>query len=364
MASPDVRPGISAFSAVGAPPREAPPPVLPQTKVKPTPAPELLPEPKKRKPFSGRKLLVRLGLALAAVAGGLGYQHHVENQESFSVPGITRDAAGIPSTAGQDINTLLRGLGINARIGKPAVSETFDNTRESQTIEAGVNTISVTQDELPALMRGSIKPVVKGQRPYVSIPLPIELNNGQEVKVSTNYINGANWMKGGQVERLVRGKEIIVAKKGTRLFIPIENAQVFQIEYQNLKNQQSYLPGAVVRFKGPDDTPYEISIHARNDVEVLRPTDAFSNAPVMKGMQGIYLAGANLNPEMKGLMLPLGTAIMETTVDNAHIYLEVGTLASEVSTAKVNSTSVVLIDFNLLTRNKNGYEKIITLASP
>lgn len=240
------------------------------------------------------------------------------------------------------------------------VPPSFDNKADEQIIKVGANTVTVSQDQLPNLMKDSIKPVVKGEYPDISLLLPVKLNSNQSVTESTYYLDVYNWMTGGnKTEHMALGKEFIIPNKGTEIIVPIEDAEIFQLTPRKLNSDlQPFFSGILIRFKGPDKTPYELLITAQKS---LMPMEILNQAPLI-GENGFYVAGFNQNPELKGLPLPAGTSIIKTSQDNAHVYFALGTSASKISNLNVDSASGIGFNFDLLTIKDNGNEKIAVIA--
>jgi hypothetical protein len=227
-----------------------------------------------------------------------------------------------------------------------AASPSFDNLAESQIVTFGINTESISENQLQGLMEDNIKPVVKGQYPNISALFPIKLTTKQNIKEYTRYDTVGNWMNNGNLESVPMGKILVVPHKGTEMIMPFENAQLYQIAPYEDPSLRQYFPGAVLRFKGPDGTPFEMTIVGWKSTE---PTYLLRQAPML-GKDGFYGPGWNQDPDLKGLSVPLGDTILMTSSDNAHLFFELGVPAPTVSTSSIiNPSGSVRFNFHFVT---------------
>jgi hypothetical protein len=237
------------------------------------------------------------------------------------------------------------------------ISPNYDNKADSQLVQFGKNTITVSPEELSALMKNSIKPVVKGEYPDVSVLFPVKSTDNQSIKVSTFYAKSMNWMT-GEDELVANGKEFTVPIKGTEFVISVENAEVFQIYPRN-----GYFSGAVIRFTGPDGTPYEMEIRAGGDrnPNQIAPVDIIKQTPFIGNENGTYAPGLSIAfAGIKGMKIPVNTPLIKTNVRDAVVLIRFTTLATKISNLNVSSTSVVCSNFGFIAiKNDHGNNQIV-----
>lgn len=241
----------------------------------------------------------------------------------------------------------------------------FDNKADEQVIKAGTNTTFVSTNQLPDLAMGSIKPAIKGQFPDVSVILPVELSDGQDISVSTFKGPGANWITKEGDSALALGKIINIPTKGTKIIIPVEGAEVFKFHDVAEKDGTPDFNGFVLRFSGPDQVQYEMiygTLNTRDTVSL----PALDDAPFIGDEDGYfsYFEGTTLLSQVKGLPIPEGTSVAVTNQKNAIIDVLLITLATNVSNLNVDSGSVVPSNFSLITLTDNsGNQKVAVLPS-
>ena len=244
------------------------------------------------------------------------------------------------------------------------VPSTYDNNADQQTVKVGTNTIFVSEDQLPDLMKDSIKPVIKGQFPDVSTLFLAKVTGQQDIEVSTYRSQGVNWItnEGGVMER---GKTLKIPEIGTQIIIPVEGAEVFKFHDFQDGADPSRLDsdGIVIKFMGPDQTPYELFCYSTNprDIAYLPTLD---NAPFTGADSGYggYFIGSSLFSDAKGKPLPIGTSIFKTNKKDAQIYFMLVTLADKVSNLNIASGGVVPSGFEFKTLTGNdGNQKVAVL---
>jgi hypothetical protein len=257
------------------------------------------------------------------------------------------------------IDNLLTGINTQPE----AISSNFNNSAESQTIRMGVNTIAKSKEEVSELLKNSVEPSVRGEYPKASFLFPIELTNNQKIEESVLYTWAYNNMTGESNKAYPCGKTFTIPDKNTKIIIPVEGAEVFQIRFDKSPNGDSRLRSILLRFTD-NETLYELEIQPQNPKQITA-MDILNNAPVLVD-DGTYIPGQNSKPDMKGLPLPAGESIAIINSGNAKIDIMFGTPASKKisSLNYVIPNGVISAGFNLLTsKDVDGNEKIVTLAS-
>ena len=279
-------------------------PVRPRPEVRPTPA---LPQPEK--PPTKKSLIQRLtgSLALRALlaTGALGGAGYADYQE---IPAVHQavDSAFLDH---------LKGF-FNKEV---PVTSTFDNNADFQVAQAGINANPIASTELNSALKDSIKPLEEKSYPQVEMLLPVQLSPNERVEVSKIWVRSAFNLITEKTDNLVFGRKITIPKEGTKIIMPVENAEIFQIS-PYVVDGQSYFSGVVIRFKGPDDTIYELAVETENEVTDLGAMDIIKNAPTI-GKDGKYI-GPIMHKDtinLKGLTLPPGTPILISNKDNVVI---------------------------------------------
>lgn len=294
-------------------------PVLPKPDLRGT-APPGSPESGKlptKKPLIQRlvnNLALRIALAAAAIAEGTGAViTELTNDQPRSAQTIRADLAwpwNLTKSAVEDIKGMF---------SKDEVPPFFDNNADHQFLQAGINANPIASTELSSALKGSIKPLEEKSFPQVEMLLPVQLNPNERVEVSKRWVRSAFNPIAEKTDNLVFGRTITIPKEGTKIIVPVENAEVFQIS-PYVVNGQSYFNGVLVRFKGPDNTVYELAIETENEVTDLGAMDIIKKAPTI-GKDGKYI-GPIMHKDtldLKGLVLPPGTPILISNKDNVVI---------------------------------------------
>lgn len=292
--------GQLGVSAVSAPPRPAESPTREterKRQVPPTPS-----KPKKHLSIKA-KVASTVGALLALGSIGLGIKHHVEYDVPDTAAGIVEDITTLPQEWELSIR---QGVDAISNIGRKEmpVSPTFDNKADKQSIQTGINAFPVSQEELQALIKDTIKPLEKDKFPDVAILLPIKLKDNQRVDMSTNWVNQAWNHISQKPDRLAYGKKIIVAQKGTEIIVPVENAQLSISETTVRGREGKYVDSFVIIFNGPDGTRYNLVFASPQDIRQLQPTETIRN---------VLANGIN------NLPLPIGAPIAITDSNNVEM---------------------------------------------
>ena len=234
--------------------------------------------------------VVTTGATLAAIAGGVAAFEAYQG----NIPGIHRSV-------------------------EEAIPTHFDNNADHQLLQAGINANPIASTELNTALKDSIKPLEEKSFPQVEMLLPVQLNPNERVEISKFWVRSAFNPIAEKTDNLVFGKEITIPKKGDKIIVPVENAEIFQIS-PYVVDGQSYFNGVLIRFKGPDNMVYELAIKSSNEVTDLGAMDVIKNAPTIgddEGYSGPIMHKDTIN--LKGLALPPGTPILISSKDNAVI---------------------------------------------
>lgn len=333
MAFPEL-PGMSGITDIAAPPRpgrrkpqEAPAPSIPEMPRTTIPKP-ILPEEQGEPQESWIQKLIKNRGAQFALAGlafaGTGYVVYQ------AVPAIHQSVDSLVRGVSDHWKSLTGQKPIGQELNKP-ILPTYDNKADKQTVQAGINAIPVTKEELPALLKDSIKPVEKGKFPDVTILLPLKLGDGERANISTDWVKYAfNPVHPESKEPVAYGKKITIAQKGTEIIVPVENAVV--VFGARTIGSKDYVEAFGVTFYGPDGTKYSLALMHSQDLRKLQPTDLIKNA---------------LAEGKDRLPLPIGTSIAVTADDN--VELEASLFAYPAGYSKS-----VPCDFSLVEKEENG----------
>lgn len=262
--------------------------------------------------LSKKALVARLaGVLLAASSAssvGFGIKHHVDYNEPLNLQGIERDITSIPGTWVNLEKSILDFIGIG---NKP--SETFDNKTQNAVINPRINGTPIPHDF--SLSEETIGPIEKNTLPRITMIFPAKLADTDNVQISNTTVDQAFNPITQKAEPLTLSKEIVLQRAGTEIFLPLDKAEVFQIDPMIVDNKP-YFSGIVIKFKGSDGVLYEMTITAPDDIRQLQPLENIKDAPTL-GNNGKYTWGEKT--EKKGLELNGMTPLMKTQTDNAHI---------------------------------------------
>lgn len=293
--------GISALSAVSAPPRspEAPPTTIPKRETEPTPVhPEPQPRPTKRSLF--QRMTTSLALRILLLGGTVA---------SVGGYALYREVPAVRQAVDQQA----------ARFGlievEAVVPPTYDNKASIQKIKAGVNAVAVTNEQLQEIFTDSIKPLPVGDRlpNNVSILFPVAPAEGQTIEISKhNVLNGSPQANPPGTKLEVIGIDtLITVDKGTQVIVPVERAELFQGTY--MVNGTPFFNGVILVFTGPDGVIYNLGLAVggnNGDIRQLQPTEAIRNAPIAKRIKGNH----GIEPgTQQGIIVTAGTPIMIAT---------------------------------------------------
>ena len=316
-----------------------PEPFTPET----TPIEETSETPERKKPGHKKlKLVAELAGILFFVANaGMGVKYHVDFETPNTPAGIMQDIKGIP-TEWQYTIVKWQNDKANAEIFNKPVSLIYDNQVDDQLIQAGVNAASVSRKELPSLLQNSVPPVIKGQFPNPTILLPLRLTDGEKVDIETYWVKGAyNPINPESKDPIAYGKNIRIANKNTEIIVPVENATVL-IATTDV-NGKAYINELDIKFKGSDDTIYNLAIRSPEDVRGLQFNVIITNA---------------LTSGKKSVDVPLNTTIATTSSDNLELTIRMFTgepvLDTNIFGANPSSANSLYCNYNLLTKTENG----------
>lgn len=323
-------------SGIVASPPEAP--TLPRPKTEPAP---VSPEPKKHPTKKRLGLCFRLAGALLAMAGAgaPAIKHHLDFEVPNTPAGIIGDIKSIPFELEYTIARWQQDKTVSEKLNKPVLS-TFDNKADGQIIQAGINAVPISEEELPSLLKDTIKPVEKGKFPEPTIFLPMKLKDGEKVDIRTYWVKNAyNPINPESKDPIAYGKIFTIAKKGTEIIVPVEGAKVSL--GTTVVQDKRYVSSYGISFYGPDGTKYSLALMTPEDMRLLKPTDLINN---------VIAAGNRI------LDLPTGTPIATTSADN--VEMRAVLFAYPPDTKDKESISC---NFNLITKEENGRATIAFL---
>lgn len=295
-----------------------------------------------RKPLSKKELYIRLIGALAIIAGtmGMGVKHHFDFDVPTTPAGIWQDIKGIPLEYPYTIAKWQQNKTVDKEFEKPVLSTFNNNEVDRQLIQAGVNAIPVSQEELPSLLENSIKPLGEGKFPDVTILLPVMLGVDQKIAVRRDWVDQA-WNPITQKPGLEFGKIITIAQRGTKIIVPVEKAEV-SIGTTNVQGKD-YVSNFSISFKGPDNTLYGLLFYSPEDIRGLQPTDIIKKA---------------LADGKKKISLPIGTPFATTDIDNLVVS---ASLHTHLAVPLQGGTSDLRSKYSFATREDGGRQVIVFL---
>lgn len=285
----------------------------------------------KKRPRRGHKRdlfgnIVLAGATLALGTGTATVADKIASDQGVKIPVLHDALESARDTVAQLI--LTKGPPLRETIeqifGKsPEIPRSFNPNAEDGIAKGGWNTVSVPKEELPSLLKNTVKSSKEGST-IISLLFPAKLGNDER---------GIFHIGSGGYENSVGGMMLTLPKKGTDIVIPVEEAEVFQTPPWYVEGVP-YFSGFVLRFNAPDGTQYEMTIKSQRDVRELIPTDIVKNAPFIGG--GIRLKG--------------GTVIASTGFEYAEINFHL--------TPKGQRKALL---FSLITKEVDGISKIVTL---
>ena len=246
-----------------------------------------------------------LGIIIGAVIfanAWMAVQYHFDFATSNSLSGVLADVKGIPSQWMYQIAYWQQDRAYSKELNQP-VSPNYNNSDDStQIIQAGVNTASISEEELPSLLGDTIPLAVKDEFPKPTILLPFKLTDGEKVEVETYWTAAYNPITPElSGEPLASGKIFTISKKGTEIIVPTEESKI--TFGTTTVNNKAYLNGYGIYFNGSDGTEYCLDIQTE-DMRSLQPTDLIEKAI--------------LNNE-NNLNLPVSTSLATTSADNVKV---------------------------------------------
>lgn len=297
-----------------------------------------VPEVKKRpEPIQPKReaLIIRLAGALLALAGTAGpaVHHQINSETQVNLPAVKRDIASIPGFYWNFGKSTVEDIYRLFKTKELAVPPTFDSNKTEipQYVQLGTNTTSIENDQqLKQLLRDSIKPFENIQTPNVSILFPVELDGNQPIGVTTHVDYSKNPTT-GEKEASFINKWIDIKQKNSKIIIPVEGAEIFQLppwvaskSGLPLKSNTPHFQGVQIKFPGENGKPYILRIDtwyssyaSEQPVEdVFKLMDIAKNAP-------IWNDNVTLQQELAGLSLPIKTPIIETLADNLNLTLSI-----------------------------------------
>jgi hypothetical protein len=122
--------------------------------------------------------------------------------------------------------------------------------------------------------------------------------------------------------------EFTVPKKGTIILLPVDNAEAFKL----IKRESlawGTIPefyGVELRFKGSNGEAISLTIESTPD-----QPNQINPLEVLKDTPHILRMGLNriIQTSPKGKLLPLGTPILETSIDNATVKIKMGNTVAQ-----------------------------------
>lgn len=292
--------------------------------------------PEHKKHLSKKVLIARLGgvlLALAGLGAAAATKYHLDFDTPNTPAGIIEDIKGIPTEWGYTIEQWKQNKSVSEKLNKP-VSPYFDNAVDTQIVQAGINTTPISKEELPLILKDSIKPVEQGKFPKPTILLPLKLTDGEKVDIETYWTRSFNPINPESKDPIASGKIFTIAKKGTEIVVPVDGSRVFI--GTAIVNDKSYIgSGYGIFFNGPDGTEYQLGITTPEDIRLLQPTDSIRNAI--------------LNNE-NNLNLSVGTTIASTSTDNVKMEISLSAYPPGYPKNRVG----IPCNYNLIEKVENG----------
>ena len=288
-------------------------------------------------PKPKRKIVkkVIIGILIAAVVltnAWMAVQYHSDFATPNTLSGILEDIKGIPSEWMYKIEYWQQDRAYSKELNQP-VSPNFDNSNDSvQIVQAGINTATISEEELPALLVDTIPPVVKNEFPKPTILLPFKLTDGEIIDVVTYWNRAFNPIDSHSNAPTAAGKIFTISKKGTQIIVPVEGAKV-HIGYIMVNNTK-YPAGYSIDFNGPDGTEYFLGI-TTEDTRLLQPTAIMKNAFI--------------NDEAN-VSLSVGSPIAFTSTNNVKIRVTLQAYPPGYSKTTVG----LYCNYNLVEKDENG----------
>lgn len=272
---------------------------------------------KEVKHLTRKALAIRLGGALLAVAtiGVPAVKHHIDFDVPFSVPGIVSDfIPGIPQEYKMFFSKTRMDATINSEFKSAIISPTYDNHKDTQFVQGGVNTAPKTDMSLPT--EDAIKPIEKGSFANETLGFPVKVKDGQKIKVETKVVKGV-WNPVTEQHDEIGipvGKILTIQDQGSEIIasIPADGLEVFKLSLPG----ENEFRAIAIQFFGPDGTRFVLKATAI-DFGQMVTTDAIRNAPTVEPIDLI-----KNNPNVakgKGTTVKTDDSILTTSVENAII---------------------------------------------
>ena len=99
--------------------------------------------PKTEKKHNSKIVPVIIAFLIVALAVGLAIQHHAENNGKMSLSGITSDVTGVPETFNEDLNWLLRKIGLEK---PPNTKDLISNLLNKDKKELRITSFNITKN--------------------------------------------------------------------------------------------------------------------------------------------------------------------------------------------------------------------------
>jgi hypothetical protein len=279
----------------------------------PKESPSEPPQPKKQKESIDKKIkagLVVLGSLLALEGAGATFTELTDKEPFLKNPAYTTQL-GFIQKAGYDI---LHPLVWIKNLQTENISPEFNANAKQGIIAEGINTISVSQEELTQLYKD--QSAKNKDNPTVVYPVAFTAD-GQ--RTDYKYLDPIKQTDSatGQVFYLEKPGSINVGiTKSEALIVPSDNAEIFQFKPITL-NGKEYFIGVFIKWE-QNGQMYGLRIGASTDVRTLNPLENIKNAPFVPTNE----AGTLLLSEAKdGKKLPLGTAICKVDLSNPNVKL-------------------------------------------
>ncbi len=224
-------------------------------------------------------------LVVIAATVGPAIKYHYDFDTPNTLSGWAQSIKGIPAEWIVIIDDWIDDRAINEELKKP-VSPYFDNKSDLQPVKADINGSPISQELFSSLVKESVKPLDEWAQ-KVPMLMPIKLDNSQIILIEkTKY------------DSFPYDKIIIIPNKGTEIIVPVNGAEIFQIEPYMVSDSPMF-KGIGVQFFGEDGMRYLLFVNAPEDVRDLMPLDAINNAPTVN-----FIDLFNNNPNIgKGLPL-------------------------------------------------------------
>ncbi|MBN2239069.1 MAG: hypothetical protein JW712_04795 [Dehalococcoidales bacterium] len=213
----------------------------------------------------------------------------------------------------------------------------YDNNADVQYVSIGVNTESISTNNLASILNNGTKPLEKGKFADESILFPVKINTDEPIKIETDYAPNVLNPFTNEVDTIPAGKLITIPKAKTEIFIPIKDAEIFVFELERIDHPI----GLGLQYFGPDGTRYVLRIpfEYREGFELM---DTIKNAPRINARD---LVDYNQNVQKgQGLSLPPGTTILKTTKNNLILEIDLDVYSSNFLHGKANCNYSFLED--------------------